>query len=185
MMIHLTQLWNGDPAPKGHGGRAALTLDTGLLALSWDVSLPPGEPRLPPEPAGFVERLWEQDVIELFLGSRANPESYLELEFGPGGHWLGLSFSGPREREATLENLDPELRNELRPGRWRGRAALPIPLVEKHAGPAPWKGLVALVTGEQRVHACWPSLPGSSPDFHQPEAWAPVLPSPRVGGLAG
>lgn len=182
MMIHLTQLWNGDPAPAGHGGRAALTLDLGLLALSWDVGLPKGEVRIPASPAGCTDRLWEQDVIELFLCSRSDPERYLELEFGPGGHWLALSFSGVREREALLEGLDPELRNELQPGRWRGRAALPKALVERHAGPAPWKGLVALVTGEDRVHACWPALPGAGPDFHQPGRWAPLLPSPRIGG---
>lgn len=184
MMIHLTQLWNGEPAPAGHGGRAALVLDTGLLALSWDVTLP-GEPRRPEGPAGCTDRLWEHDVIELFLCSRKEPARYLELEFGPGGHWLALSFSGLRERAAVLDQLDPELRHQVQPGRWRGRAALPTALVEKHAGPAPWKGLVALVTGEQRVHACWPQLPGDAPDFHQPDRWAPLLPSPQFGGTAG
>ena len=180
MMIHLTQLWNGEPTPPGHGGRAALTLDKGLLTLSWDLALP-GEPRLPEAPPGFTDGLWEHDVIELFLGSRRDSGRYLELEFGPGGHWLGLSFSGIRERSAALEDLDPELHHEIQPGRWRGRAALPAALVEKHAGRGPWKGLVAAVTGDARAHACWPRLPGEAPDFHQPAAWAPVLPSPRVG----
>ncbi len=184
MMIHLTQLWNGEPVPRGHGGRAALTLDAGLLALSWDLALP-DEPRLPDAPEGFVHGLWEHDVIELFLCSRSNPGRYLELEFGPGGHWLALAFSGIREGATELSELDPELRNEVQPGRWRGRAALPIALVAKHAGPAPWKALVATVTGEARVHACWPRVPGQAPDFHQPAAWAPVLPSPQIPGQSG
>lgn len=180
-MIHLTQLWNGEPAPAGHGGRTALTVESGLLSLSWDLALS-AEPRMPAAEPGFTDRLWEHDVLELFLCSRNKPERYLELEFGPGGHWLALSFSDVRVREAELAELHPELRNEVQPGRWRGRAALPVALVAKHAGPAPWKGLVASVTGEQRVHACWPRLPGSAADFHQPESWAPVLPSPRIAG---
>ena len=183
MMIHLTQLWNGEPAPTGHGGRAALTVETGLLALSWDLALP-GEPRLPESPEGLTDELWKHDVVELFLCSRTSSDRYLELEFGPGGHWLALSFSGIRERDAELSELHPELRNEVQPGRWRGRAALPVALVEKHAGPQPWKGLVAAVTGEARAHACWPRLPGDTPDFHQPASWAPLLPSPRVIGAS-
>lgn len=181
MMIHLTQLWNGEPAPAGHGGRAALNTDAGLLCLSWDLALP-GEPRAPDAEPGFVDGLWEHDVIELFLCSRSTPTRYLELEFGPAGHWLALAFSDIRQREAELTGIDPELSHELTPGRWRGRAALPLALVERHAGRAPWRGLVATVSGAARVHACWPKLPGETPDFHQPQAWAPVIPSPRVPG---
>ena len=181
MMIHLTQLWNGEPAPKGHGGRAALTLDGNLLNLSWDLALS-REPRTPESPAGFTDGLWEHDCLELFLASRRGEGRYLELEIGPAGHWLALAFSGVRERGAELHELDPELSQELRPGRWRGRCSLPAALAVKHAGPTPWKGLLAAVTGDSRPHVCWPRLPGREPDFHQPAAWAPLLPSPRVPG---
>lgn len=181
MMIHLTQLWNGEPAPAGHGGRAALTLDGGLLSLSWDVALS-REPLVPAGPAGFTDGLWERDCIELFLCSRKGDGRYLELEVGPAGHWLALAFSGVRERRGELRELDPELSQEVQPGRWRGRCSLPAMLVEKHAGAAPWKGLLAAVTGDSRPHVCWPRLPGERPDFHQPAAWAPLLPTPRIPG---
>jgi hypothetical protein len=183
MMIHLSQLWNGDPAPPGHGGRAALTFDGALLALSWDLTLP--EPaRVPEAEPGWTDGLWEHDVLELFLTSRRGDGRYLELEIGPGGHWLGLAFTAPRRRSAELHELDPEQRHDARSGRWRGRAALPKALVEKHAGPSPWKGLVAAVLGPGRHHLCWPKLSGEAPDFHRPDRWAPLLPASLLSGPA-
>ena len=62
--------------------------------------------------------------------------------------------------------------------RGRGRAAIPLALLEQRSGRAPWPGLIAAVRGQgdERAHVCWPRLPGAEPDFHQPESWAPLLP---------
>lgn len=182
MDVDLTHEWHGGPAPAGTGGRVQVSLDAGLLALSWELGLP-GPPRVPPADPGWVDGLWEFDVIELFVaGGREGP--YLELEVGPGGHWLALAFDGPRTGRREIRDLEPELRGQVRPGRWRGRAAVPRPMVERHAGPLPWRGLVAAVVGGPESQGpaalCWPALPGDVADFHQPAAWAPLLPALRA-----
>ena len=186
MQLDLSRSWNGEAAPPGLGGRARLAVDSGLLVLTWDLALPT-EPRVPSVPVGYVDGLWEHDVIELFVAGGSDRHRYLELEFGFAGHRLALAFDGPRNRVADLREVAPEVISEVRRGRWRGRAALPVAVVEKHAGRRPWHGLTCAVTGprKNRVHLCWPRLPGERPDFHQPQAWAPMLPRPcAVGAVA-
>lgn len=167
MDLELRHLWNGAPAPDGVGGRVTLQSSGGVLALEWELALP-GKARIPASPPGFTEGLWEWDVVELFL--RSGPDRYLELELGPGGHWLALTFRGVRQRSAELRDLRPGLKNELSAGLWRGRAEVPLEL----AGPRPWTGLVTAVlgSGAGRLYLSWPPLPGVQPDFHQPQAWA-------------
>jgi hypothetical protein len=185
MHVDLSRQWNGQPAPTDAGGSATLLQRGGRLELHWDLGLllPP---LVPPGPAGFTERLWEWDVVELFLGGAAQAEAaprYVELEHGPGGHWIALAFDGVRQRVAELRHPGPELHNESVRGRWRGRASWPLEPVLRHVGPAPWRGLVTAVIGTQgaeRLHLGWPVLPGAQPDFHQPLAWAPLpLASPQ------
>jgi hypothetical protein len=175
--LSLRHLWNGLPAPDGAGGRARLDLGSGRLHLSWELALP-GPPRSPATRPGYTDGLWEWDVVELFLRSRApGPRRYLELEFGPGRHWLALAFAGVRRRSAELRGLAPELEHDISGLLWRGRASVPLLAVEPHAGPPPWNGLLAAVLGEPaagRLHLTWPRLPGERPDFHKPEAWAPL-----------
>jgi hypothetical protein len=175
MRLSLHQLWNGTPAPAGAGGPVHIDLSATRLALSWDLALP-SPVRIPPSKPGFTDGLWDFDVLELFLRPAADPARYLELEFGPGGHWLALAFSGVRRRSAEIRGLGPALHNDLTGTRWHGRAELPLSGLEPHAGPPPWTGLLTAVLGNGagRLHLAWPRLPGERPDFHQPAAWAPL-----------
>lgn len=183
MDIDLTCLWNGRRPPQGFGGRARLALRQSRLTLSWDIRahVPP---RIPEGPAGFTERLWEWDVVELFLMADADAEAesprYVELEFGAGGHWIALAFAGRRELARELRDIGPLVISDVQPGAWRGQAEVSLPALEQHVGPWPWRGLVAAVVPgptvgsgtRERLHLCWPSVPGLRPDFHQPSSWA-------------
>ena len=40
--------------------------------------------------------LWDYEVVEIFFLASKNEEMYLELEFGPHGHHLGLLLHGRR-----------------------------------------------------------------------------------------
>src|SRR5439155_7440198 len=80
--VELSRLWDGSEAPAGCGGSAGLELRAGRLELRWDLRLA-APPRMPQDPAGFTEGLWEWDVVELFLRSAAGRTGhYMELEFG-------------------------------------------------------------------------------------------------------
>ena len=182
MEIDLTCLWNGRKPPRGHGGGARIGLRQQRLELSWNLRTL-ASPRRPEGPAGFTERLWEWDVVELFLMSEGEAASeaprYVEIELGAGGHWLALAFKGRRNLVRSLEDLAPLVISDVQPGTWRGQAEISMPLLEEHAGPPPWRGLVAAVLPgpqveggtHERLHLCWPSVPGMRPDFHQPSAW--------------
>lgn len=165
MVLELRHQWNGAPAPAGAGGWVSLAASGPDLTLRWELALP-GPPRIPTSPPGFTEGLWESDVVELFL--RWGPSGYLELEFGPGGHWIALQFSEVRRRSAELRDLSPRLTSQISRGLWTGQAELTgLPV-----GSPPWHGLVTAVLGAERLYLSWPALPGSKPDFHQPQAWA-------------
>ncbi|XP_003745177.1 UPF0462 protein C4orf33 homolog [Galendromus occidentalis] len=79
-------------------------------------------PPAPPEPKGNVPGLWDYEVAEIFfLGDFGK---YLELEFGPHGHYLALLLNGqsnsikqgmPLHYEAIKDNKS-----------WTGRVQLPV-----------------------------------------------------------
>jgi hypothetical protein len=177
--VGLSRLWNGESAPAGTGGTVSLRIEHAHLVWSWDLALA-GAPRVPGEPVGYLDGLWGFDVVELFVTGRADRTRYVELEVGPSGHWLALAFDGVRRRSSELADLPLVSSHDLHGGRWRGRALVPVAPLEKHAGPRPWKGLVAAVLGAGapgvRSFLTSVALPGDQPDIHQPAAWGPLAP---------
>lgn len=84
-----------------------------------------GDP--PPElPPGRHARLWEHEVVEVFLAEgRTSDSRYVEVEVGPHGHWLVLAFEGERRLVSGCE--DRVLGYRVEPGAhgwWRGRLEL-------------------------------------------------------------
>lgn len=178
MRITLATDWNGEPLPPGAEGSVDVhRKPPGELVFAWDLALAlPSS--LPVQPAGFHDGLWEYDVVELFLsaGARDGAVRYIELEVGPGGHWLALGFRGVRTRTEHFTSAVPELEQSQSTGRWIGRASFPLAELESFLGPPPFHGLAAacLGAGSERRTLCAPALPGRQPDFHQPRAW-PLL----------
>ena len=117
----------------------------------------------PQEPPGSTWALWEYEVVELFLVDEDG--SYLELEFGPHGHFLGLRLAAPREMVSTHLKLD--YRSHIVDKRWFGKAFisaehLPIKLSR-------WNAFAISGNGSARQYLTWSRLPGQYPDFHQPQ----------------
>lgn len=177
MRLELRRPW-GAPTPSALGGD--VTLDASdRLTLDWNLTLP-ATPRVPGDMPGYLDGLWGYDVIELFVTAsppRARPR-YVELEAGPGGHWLALAFDGVRKRSAELHDLAPRISQRVVGTRWTGRLECDGAVIARHAGPPPWRGLACLVAGgargTERVHLTSAPLPGDAPDFHQPEHWPPL-----------
>ena len=113
--VHVMKHWDGSDGPRT-GGHAVLTLaSTGHgLQISFEAPFyndappsptPDASPDASQPLAGAPVRcgnLWEYEVLELFLvavppeSSEGQEYEYLELEWGPAGHFLALKLAGFR-----------------------------------------------------------------------------------------
>lgn len=133
-----------------------------------------GEDRRP-EGVGVCGRLWEHEVVEVFLAEEGG--RYVEIEVGPFGHWLALAFDGYRqggEVHGVVNSMNVEIRGE---GRWRGELSFE---------PGWWTGVLARsvvgnafaihTVGGRRRH-CAAFLPGdgSRPDFHRRDTYRALV----------
>ena len=125
---------------------------------------PLGEP-------GPTDRLWEHEVVELFVAGR--DDRYTEVELSPWGHHLVLRLHGVRRVIDT--QLPLAFRVRRCGARWIGVARLDRELLP----PPPWRANAYAIHGEgsdRRFLSATP-LPGEQPDFHQPDRF-PALPLP-------
>jgi len=122
----------------------------------------------PTAPVGRTPGLWEHEVVEVFIAGEG--EAYLELEFGPHGHYLALWLEGIR-RPASLD-LELRYHAERAGGQWRGLAQLgpsvPLP-------PPPWRLNAYAIhgLGSARRYLAHAPVPGAQPDFHRPDSFVP------------
>jgi len=159
LALPIARRWDG--APASHPERRAwveLALHPDGLALAAGMRgrLAPRLPQAPP--ATRVADLWNYDVVECFLVGHGG--DYLEVELGPAGHFLLLSFAAPRRLADAHEALHPEISLDAS----GGRVELRVP---SHVLPASICALnaFAIIGGE---HLAFHPVPGTAPDFHQP-----------------
>ena len=181
--IRLDRQWDGSPAPTDARGAASLEIAGPDLLLSWDLRI--REPlRMPSSPPGFLDGLWEHDVVELFLAPAhllEGPPRYLELEAGAAGHWLALDLADVRVRRAELRGLAVHVCGGAVAAsalRWQGRMRVSVSDITDVIGARPWRGLVAAVLGGGASERCYltsSALPGERPNFHQPQGWVELV----------
>lgn len=164
---------------KQWDGRAAMadevaTVDVwwispSLLGLRVDAPFH-GDPA-PAAPPGPTPRLWEHEVVELFVAGPG--AAYTEIELGPLGHSLVLSLRDVRvlDRELAPARYTAAVFGD----RWTGLLLLPPDWLP--AGP--WRGNATAIHGPQtaRRYLSALPLPGAAPDFHQPAVWQPWAPA--------
>jgi hypothetical protein len=130
-----------------------------------------GDPA-PASPPGPTPRLWEHEVVELFVAGPG--AAYTEIEVGPLGHSLVLSLRDVRvlDRELAPARYTVAIWGE----RWSGLLLLPVAWLP----PGPWRGNATAIhgVGAKRRYLSALPLPGAAPDFHQPAVWQPFAPAP-------
>lgn len=97
-------------------------------------------------------------------------ERYLELEFGPHGHYLALALRGVRAVERKGMALTYEVTRDG--ARWEGRASVPRSLL-----PEPVRAVNAFAihgAGEGRRYLAYSPAGGAQPDFHRLDAFVPL-----------
>jgi hypothetical protein len=162
--IRIERLWDGSPAQADEA--ATLVLGITRTSLSVRVLAPFHDDPAPPTPAGNTAGLWNYELIELFLFG--DDEHYLELELGPHGHHLILSFAGVRQMIQCVERVDYSARVEQDRRRWRGRLELPIQLLP--GGTSHLNAHALHGAGAARRYLSASPSGGARPDFHRREA---------------
>ena len=117
---------------------------------------------------GSTERLWEYEVVELFLlGDNLN---YLEIELSPHGHYLVLQLQGVRQ--VVQQDLPIKYESTIAGNTWRGRALIPISYVP--SGNLRANAYAVHGTGTGRSYLAAVAIPGEKPDFHRLEVFCPL-----------
>lgn len=165
--FEIERTWQGELLPEASQGWMQLSSRAGSVEVWWDAPFwEEAEPDIPP---GRCFDLWRYQAVELFLGAHSDA-SYVELEFGPAGHWLALEFSGYRSLRCHHEVSAYEWRK--RDQRWTGRAVLrDIPLLSQVC-----RGNAHFVhrCPHGRSHCSAHGDPSRPPDFHRSDLFLPL-----------
>lgn len=136
-------------------------------ALRLDVDAPYAGDPPPPGPPGPTDRLWEHEVVELFVLGAG--ERYTEIELGPHGHHLVLQLDGVRH--PVRSGLPLALETRITGGRWSATARLDRSLLPE--APRRCNAYRIHGVGPERRYEAMVAVPGDQPDFHRLDRFAP------------
>jgi hypothetical protein len=157
--VEIRRTWDGDLARPDEIARLHVACDERDVTLEVDAPFH-GDPP-PGGPPGRCPRLFEHEVVELFLVGGG--DAYLEVELGPHGHYLALGLRGVRN--VVRPDVPVRFCAALAGARWRGSAS--FARTELPAGLARWNAFAMHGTGARRRYLAAHPLPGPQPDFHR------------------
>jgi len=158
--LEIRQTWDGKPVEEAHWIRLTISVQASILRIDVDAPLY-GDPA-PSSAPGPTDRLWEFEVVELFICGTGS--AYTEIELGPHGHHLVLQLKDIRSPSKSLIPIDYAA--QKLGARWRASAQVPIGLLPD--GPHRINATSIHGVGEKRTYLSLGVLPGPQPDFHQP-----------------
>ncbi len=177
--LTIDRLWNGAEATERESCSVALRWVPGGLGIEVDAPFH-GDPAPPARP-GPCDRLWEFEVVEIFLAGASldgAPRPYTEVELSPHGHYLVLRLLGVRN--AIDLALPLAFGADVQGARWRGRAVVPFAYLPE--GELSGNAYSIHGVGPRRRYLAAHEVPGERPDFHQPERFRPLALGPREAG---
>jgi hypothetical protein len=160
--------WRGLPLAAAEQAWIAVDRAGDQLEVEFDAPYF-GDPP-PPMAAGPAPGLWDFEVIELFLADAG--AEYLELEFGPHGHYLVLQLCGVRRPKTAKSALPLAYRVQIEGGRYRGRAQVPMSYLPDR--PVRVNAYTIHGQGGARRYAAHAPVAGAQPDFHRLECFVPL-----------
>jgi len=166
MRLVIDKTWDGSPLPDEEHASLDLAIEGDHLVI--DVDAPFNGDPAPAGPLGPTDRLWEHEVVELFVvGEDAH---YTEIELSPHGHHWVLRLQGVRQ--PVERGVDIAFSPTIQGDRWTGRARIALahlPTVRRTCNAFRIAGV-----GAERRFFAWAPVPGPGPDFHRLEhfgAW--------------
>lgn len=161
----IDRLWNGEEAMASERAEVRFTLEPSGLWVEIEARFH-GDP-VPALPPGPVDGLWDYEVVELFLANDSG--HYLELEFGPHGHYLALQFSGVRQLQRR--DIPLSYQTTIKGAGWQGKAQAQASCLPNQLNRVNAYAIHGL--GQRRRYLAAHAVPGLRPDFHQPHLFQP------------
>ena len=121
MRVSFSTLWNGDDGNDTYDFQFQKTETTMKIMVKAKFYNDPA----PKESVGSLMGLWDYEVAEVFFLNQSN-QKYLELEFGPHGHYLGLKFQGARNQIEKDVVINFKYNSIICDGFWTGLAEVPL-----------------------------------------------------------
>ncbi len=183
----VNRLWNGhDPDNGGlEGTRVSSSWDADALYFDFSCTFDElsFDERLGPD--GPTSRLWEYDVVEIFLRPRGC-SGYFEVEVGPLGQWLDLFVFEPRTHVdwSWRSRLNVEVALDKDARRWDVHLRLPFeamltrfPALKTPEVGDVWRLNLFRVSGVHpaRRYFAWRPTYTPEPDFHVPSAFGNLI----------
>ncbi|WP_226402251.1 DOMON-like domain-containing protein [Ferribacterium limneticum] len=153
---------------------AATTMDDGGLVLSYLVTCPSADLRLPAQqPPGAADGLWQHTCCEAFVAE--DGAGYREFNFSPSGQWAVYRFTSYRERDNSFTpEAEPQLSFTSLANGFELRASLPAALLPP--GSALQLGLTAIIEAADGSKSYWALAHcAAQPDFHVRQSFALTL----------
>ncbi|MEW5978978.1 MAG: carbohydrate-binding family 9-like protein [Acidobacteriota bacterium] len=140
---------------------------------------------LPPQNDQPRDKLWDRDVVEMFLGADwQNINRYREFEIAPTGDWIDLDidFSRQSYNQAWRSGWQVQGRIDEQARRWYAAARIPLRSVTpSRVSPGTrWRMNLYRIDGEgpdtQRRFLCWqPTCVKDRDPNHVPEAFGTLM----------
>lgn len=170
--LDVCNTWDGHPLPADrHAHVRVLSRGSEWLVR---VDAPYHDDPPPATPPGSTPRLWEHEVVELML--LGDEQRYLELEFGPHGHYLALQLHGVRT--IVAQGMALPYSAGIHGNRWRGEARISVDWLPPGAH-ATNAFAIAGVGADRRYAAAFPA-DGAAPDFHRLDVFEPIAALPTA-----
>ncbi len=172
MRLSIAHTWNGDPLEMEEMVHVRIKPEEGredLLRIEVDAPSH-GDPP-PVHPPGSTPKLWEHEVVEVFV--LGPDDHYLEIELGPHGHHLVLELRGVRQVVRQGMPVDYAVTEGLWQGRWKGVALIPRTWLPK--GPHRLNAYAIHGVGAARRYLSWAPAGGEAPDFHRLDSFVKMV----------
>lgn len=167
---HIERDWYGQQMPVS--AAFGLVLDSTDL---WFVAKRDQQPKVLPDavPHEFTPELWRYDVAELFIRDACS-DRYLEFNLAPNGAWWSAEFDQARQRSSTDDIVIQGVRTYAKvsaSGGWQAAASIPVSYLKSvfEFGANTSLNVAFIVDSPQQSFLSMAKLPGSQPDFHQPD----------------
>jgi hypothetical protein len=168
LRLSIAHDWRGRELPSAEHAELLLARAGEVLRIEVDAPFF-GDP--PPTAAvGPTDRLWEHEVVELFIAD--DGAHYLEVELSPHGHHLVLELSGVRRVVRSLLAIEYRAVIDHAARRFRGVAGVPASYLPDRAVRV--NAFAIHGQGGARTYCAHSPPGGQVPDFHRLESFVPL-----------